>query len=562
MEKSMFAVAVCSVFALFAGEAPVSAPFDGAKTRSFVEFVPAPDGVKLYTVGIAPAEVGKCPIVVSRSPYVPSAHIDMDKWAKKQKRFTDRGYAHVFQHCRGCGMSEGDWIPYENERADGLALLDFVRSLPWYNGEIYLIGGSYGASVHWAYLDTDPPDVKGCALYVQDVNRYNIAYRNGFFKIALHGNWFVRGYKKNSRTLKRDRSVSFTQFPLCDFPQRYWGEDVPAMRNVLCHPRSDDPFWKSDEPGSGACFRNAMLKSSMPILLKTGFYDIYTDGVCAMWNELPESRKSNCSLIVDACDHGGGHAQNLKGTLADFPNGSRGDAGIDNVDWFDAIRGKTACTNVPFGKVRYYSLWENAWLCAPKLADGPREIRMTLGDGVHSYKYDPSEKAPDFPGSGGICFGGMQVQPPLSFRDDVLSFVLPAVTEQMDVRGCMEAELSVESDCEDTCFYIRVSVDKGDGRWLLLRDDIKSLAYDLAYVPGTRRKLCYRFADHAFRLSKGDRIRVDVASACSQFVPHPNVAGEAFRVKKPRTATNRVFAAESSLVLHILRNSGPGHRDE
>jgi hypothetical protein len=91
---------------------------------------------------------------------------------------------------------------------------------------------------------------------------------------------------------------------------------------------------------------------------------------------------------------------------------------------------------------------------------------------------------------------------------------------------------------------------------------IKSLAYDLAYVPGTRRKLRYRFADHAFRLSKGDRIRVDVASACSQFVPHPNVAGEAFRVKKPRTATNRVFAAESSLVLHILRNSGHGHRDE
>jgi predicted acyl esterase len=116
----------------------------------------------------------------------------------------------------------------------------------------------------------------------------------------------------------------------------------------------------------------------------------------------------------------------------------------------------------------------------------------------------------------------------------------------------MEAELSVESDCEDTCFYIRVSVDKGDGKWLLLRDDIRSLAYDAPYVPGTRRKIRYRFADHAFRLSKGDRIRVDVSSGCSHFAPHPNVAGDAFAVKVPRTANNKVFADGSSIIFHAL----------
>ena len=31
------------------------------------------------------------------------------------------------------------------------------------------------------------------------------------------------------------------------------------------------------------------------------------------------------------------------------------------------------------------------------------------------------------------------------------------------------------SDCEDTCIYVRVSVDKGDGIWYLLRDDITTL---------------------------------------------------------------------------------------
>ena len=35
-------------------------------------------------------------------------------------------------------MSEGDWIPYDSERADGLAMLEWVRRLPWYNGEIFV----------------------------------------------------------------------------------------------------------------------------------------------------------------------------------------------------------------------------------------------------------------------------------------------------------------------------------------------------------------------------------------------------------------------------------------
>ena len=146
----------------------------------------------------------------------------------------------------------------------------------------------------------------------------------------------------------------------------------------------------------------------------------------------------------------------------------------------------------------------------------------------------------------------MQLQPKPDFRDDVASFVMQPIAERLDVRGRMEARLSVESDCDDTCFYVRVSVDKGDGRWYLLRDDITSLAHGAPYRPGERRIVPFRFADHAFRLDRGDRLRVDVSSASSQFAPHPNVAGDAFSVAAPRTAHNRVFADASELVLHVL----------
>ena len=524
---------------------------DKCKVQWFEEFMSAADGVKLYTIGVAPADAGKCPIVITRNPYMKPQRTDIAKFEKERRAYIQRGYACVYQHCRGCGMSEGDWIPYENERADGLSLLDFVRKLPWYNGEIFLLGASYSSSVHFSYLDTDPPDVKGASLGVQDCNRYNICYRNGFFKIALTGNWFQKCYKKKNLALKRDPSVTYRQFPLADFPVRYWGEDVPSFDTVLRHPRVDDPFWSSNEPGSGAGFRNAMLKSTMPVLLRTAFYDIYTDGVCAMWREMPESRRANCSLVIDASNHSGRREGIPAGMVSDFPGGARPESNSDAVDWFDSIRKKTSSDNMPLGKVRYYALWENVWRTEPELTDGPRKVRFTLGKEAGSFTYDPRRKPPEFPGSGGICFKGMQIQPPHAGRDDMVTYILPPLDGRLDVRGRMEAELSVASDCEDSSFYIRICVDKGDGKWLLLRDDIASLAYDSPYSPGYRRKLRYRFADHAFRLSKGDRLRVDISGASEHFAPHPNMAGDAFRVRTPRIAHNKVFADESSLILHV-----------
>ena len=117
----------------------------------------------------------------------------------------------------------------------------------------------------------------------------------------------------------------------------------------------------------------------------------------------------------------------------------------------------------------------------------------------------------------------------------------------------MEMKLAVSSDCEDTCFYVRVSVDKGDGKWYLLRDDITSLSFAGGkYSPGTERSIAFRFPDHAFRLEKGDILRVDVASANIQFAPHPNVAGDAFACSSPKVAHNTVYPERSFLKLPVI----------
>lgn len=545
--KLTLAIAVSAALAQFASFA------DGPKCEVFEEMLPMPDGVKLYTYGVKPPPGTKCAVVIMRNPYVKDNPVDRDKFLRSQMPKLARGYAYVIQHCRGCGRSEGEWVPYEDERSDGLALLQWVRGRPWYNGDVFLEGGSYLASVHWSYLALNPPDIKGAALSVQEVDRYNIIYRNGFYKIGLNGNWFVSGYKKKDLGLKRDKSVQLREFPLREFSRRHWGEAVPSFDNQTAHPRADDPYWRSHEPGSGADYRRALLDSTMPVLLRTAFYDIYTEGVSDMWREAPRSRLANCSLLIDAYEHGGRISDAMKGTCGEFPGGARDDESVSPLDWFDYCRTGRPCTNAAPGRVRYYALWENRWIEEDALVDGSRRIDIPLGSGTRAWTYDPTRPPPAFPGSGGICFGGMRCQPEPDFRDDVVSYVLPPMTERVDVRGRMRARLAVRSDCEDTCFYARVSVKKPDGKWYLLRDDITSICLDgRDYRPGTETLVDFRFADHAFRLEKGDVLRVDVASASSHFAPHGNVKGLQTAVRSPKVAHNSVNAEGSTLTLFAL----------
>ena len=160
------------------------------------------DHTQLFTVICLPENTGKFPTVIYRNPYVDTAQHQTEEeiCAAKLldfKGWLENGYAVVFQHCRGRGKSSGDCIPYIFEREDGLFLQDWVRKQPFYNGELYLCGGSYTTSVHFV---TAPfaPDIKGAVLEIQDCERYNCNYRNGFYKMGLHGGWYVGMYKKKS----------------------------------------------------------------------------------------------------------------------------------------------------------------------------------------------------------------------------------------------------------------------------------------------------------------------------------------------------------------------------
>ena len=509
------------------------------------------EGADLFTVVCLPERGGKYPTVIYRHPYVDTEELmsEEDICQKKTADFAHwlgAGYAVVFQHCRGRGKSSGDCVPYIYEREDGLFLQEWIRNQPFYNGELYLCGASYTSSVHFV---TAPfaKDIKGAVLEVQDCERYNCNYRNGFYKMGLHGGWYVKMYKKKSNLKKSYTADSYRMLPLSDFSKTVFGETAEDFDGILRHPDRNDAFWRGRFGGGEA--HRAIEHANIPILLVTGFYDIYTGGVFDMWRTLDESTKAKCALAVHPFDHGcDGESQPIN-----FENGNLSRA-FENykVRWLDSVRGKC---EPPFerGRVTYYKLFADQW-CCDSFYDACETRRIPLGNERVTYKYNPYAPA-SFKGGLSTNFGGNAWQDAPNSRYDVISVYTPEFSEDTFVKGSIKGKLKVSSDCEDTCFYLRLSLCK-DGGDYGLRDDINQISFFNAdYIPNEELEMSFSFDEHAFVAKKGERLRIDISSsAWPHYVPHTNRKGLFSEQTSAKVANNTVDLGESYIELPIFKD--------
>ena len=506
------------------------------------------EGADLFTVVSLPDGAGKFPTVILRNPYVEGEReIPEDELLRKKLEsyatWLDNGYAVVSQHCRGTGKSTGDCIPYIYEREDGLNLQEWIREQAFYNGELYLFGASYTSSVHFV---TAPfkEDVKAAVFKVQDSERYNLNYRNGFYKMGLHGGWFVKMYKKNSNIKKSFTADSYHTLPLLDFSRTVFGEEVPSFDEILKHPDRNDDFWNTRYGGGEA--QGAVREANIPVLLVTGFYDIYTGGVFDMWKSMDENTRKKSALAVHPYDHGGkGATQPVS-----FPGGDLDESFPDYaVRWFDAARGKC---DTPFktGEVTYYKLFGVGW-CTDSFAESGERVKFSLGNGSVSYKYNPYAPA-SFKGGLSTNFGGCAWQDAPNSRYDIVNLYTPEFDCDTFIKGSIKAKLRVSSDCLDTCFYLRLSLVKEEGDYGL-RDDINKISsFAPDYKPGEEVDMSFSFDEHAFVVKKGERIRIDISSsAFPHYVPHTNQRGLFSEQTVGKIANNTVHLDDSYIELPI-----------
>jgi predicted acyl esterase len=177
-----------------------------------------------------------------------------------------------------------------------------------------------------------------------------------------------------------------------------------------------------------------------------------------------------------------------------------------------------------------------------------------LGEESVTYKYNPYAPARV---KGGLStnFDGNAWQIEPNSRYDVISVFTPEFEEDTFIKGKITAKLKVSSDCEDTCFYMRLSIPKEEG-YYGLRDDINQISnFDAEYKPNSEIEMSFSFDEHAFVVKKGERLRIDISSsAYPNYVPHTNQKGLFSENTTARVATNTVYLQESYIELPIRKD--------
>src|SRR6266581_8771476 len=143
--------------------------------------VPMRDGVVLLADVLRPAESGKFPVLVYRTPYGKDA---------AQEEYTtfrhavERGYGVVIEDVRGRYHSDGEFRSYENEGRDGYDTIEWAARQLWSNEAVGTFGLSYPGAVQWLAAVESPPHLKAMAPAMTFSTPGNFFHSGGLFDMS------------------------------------------------------------------------------------------------------------------------------------------------------------------------------------------------------------------------------------------------------------------------------------------------------------------------------------------------------------------------------------------
>ena len=251
---------------------PAPPTYSGIKTVQ--AWIPMKDGVRLAVNLYMPDgplagadDKGKFPAILEYLPYRKDDWTLARDW-QLHSYFVRRGYVTARVDIRGTGASEGnppDREYSDQEQKDGLEVIDWLSKRPWSNGNVGMMGISWGGfnAIQIAHLH--PPALKAiiamCAT--EDLFHDDIHYIDGL----MHVDEFELGM---------DMQIGMTRAP--DFPTdekslapRF---DATPWFLLYLHQQRDGPFWQraSISPDQYAEYK-------VPTFMIGGFLDGYRDSI-------------------------------------------------------------------------------------------------------------------------------------------------------------------------------------------------------------------------------------------------------------------------------------------
>jgi putative CocE/NonD family hydrolase len=535
------------------------------------EMVPGGDGFKLFTRIYLPEGEGPWPVVMTRTPYTWGQTTGDN--LKEGQEYAKRGLGFIQQYCRGKGGSEGFYRPYEYERADGLAMVNWLNSQTWCKS-IGIFGASYTAATGWIVADSLPTKVKGLYLHHYGVDRFISAYKDGLFRQDILSGWAIDNASEPIKKPKRDPDNPYYELyrymPQVEMDTNQLGAKLPWYRDWITHTNYSDPYWNQ---GFWYYLKRIPAQISVPVTIVSGLYDHHLEGTLLGYERLHDTIRAKSRLILGSWNHSYQitplqHSQSAG-------NGGPKHARDINVfdDQFAWLYSVVALGVVPKGEVKAYFIEEDKWVTLdtwPIQIDGVEKYYFTTQkDAGNSnayvlakelpqkssmlfYMYDPQN--PVISNGGETLFtsmnkrGSKQQKEP-GYRSDVISFLSPLLTKDLVLAGRITVQLTVSTDVDDTPFACTVSEVMPDGTAWNIRSGITTLAYRnnplgdrQTYTPNTITDITIQTVPVTWNVKAGNRIRVDITSSnFPEYSIHSNYAGIWAEQTKTRVAEERIF---------------------
>jgi len=467
------------------------------------------DGVELSTDLYLPDAPGKFPTILGRTPYnnTGAGAFATGKW------YAERGYAYVTQDVRGKYDSDGKYVLYANEANDGLDTLDWIAAQPWSNGKIGMTGGSYGGYVQLAPAVRNPKNLTALAASVTTSDIFNgWTYIDGALFFSFDVGWAA--VDMNGHGMQHgpgyDWPSIYKHLPIATIDEAA-SQYNPGFRELLKHPRANDPFWK------GISLEKEVHNISVPFLTVSGWYDIFlrgalSDQVDISKNSPSELARKNKRLIVGPWTHNTGvRNANPKYPSAgpqrgvDFGEAAEVDLrnvylrwqdhwlkGMDNGIEQEApikifVMGENYWRNEnewPLARTRYTKYYLHSGGKANSVSgDGTLLQASPKGAASDEFTYDPADPAPTLGGNLLDCLMCLSVQQgPVNqaqaeARQDVLVYTTPVLTEALEVTGPLKVKLYAATSGKDTDWTAKLVDVHPDGYAQNIQDGIIRARY-------------------------------------------------------------------------------------
>ncbi len=515
------------------------------------------DGITLYANIFRPADEGKYPVALTRTPYGKDfmtgfPYLDVVRLARC-------GYIVIIQDVRGRGDSEGGWQIFANEGVDGYDAVEWAAALDGSDGNVGMWGFSYLSFTQWSAALQKPPHLKAIIPTFSPTNFSNgIFWRGGALELGMIVHLLINSLGMETLIKRFANQPEKIQKALRDFVAEVdrlpkdgfenlpvdrldafvnTGLDLDLINELVKQPLAEKfnqlPFSLND----------VISRIEIPSYSIAGWNDIFLqnsiDCFCSLQNQAGPEKKHLHKLLIGPWSH-----LNYTGTVGEMDYGMAAsmsyiDAGFDHVGliqrWFDHwLKGiPNDVENDP--PVKFFIGGENVWMSEnqwppAKMIHIPYYLRSENGlsmqaprhaESAHTFKYDPRDPSPTLGGTilmHPVFIPGPRDQRVKDTRTDILRFQCPVLDKGLRLAGPVKLYFWASSSACDTDFTASLLDVYPDGRVFnlsegIIRARLRNGRQPDYLQPDTPYEFTIDLWSIAHVFSSGHRIRLDISSS-------------------------------------------------